>query len=333
MLTTNPQLLRALWLEGLAKAGSSVIGRNLLYTSLAQMDAQSAATRLASFGVAGGPGGVDDACCTTASALSQDELQEGILQGLNDQGPPLGATLFLIPGVGETGNPISLWADQSGLGHDMANALGGTQPIPGTGINGTATVDFNSAHPDSLVNNGVGATMDKYYSSSAFSMGLVWKYTGAINYNSNVICPQLLANADNSNPGQGVGFILGLNPGDATAIQCSPWFYDGAVDRTATASGSTGSAALPHYTVGTFGSGILTTYLDALAAVSVAGLSNVPAGVLAARGVGIGKGQVSTNQYFNGSSGVIITYKRDLTASGEVAQLQRYLKKVSAFLN
>lgn len=247
--------------------------------------------------------------------------------GPDVSGPPANPTLWLIPGVGETGNPISTWADQSGNGRDQTNATVGKQPVPGTGINGKASVDFNDAHPDFLNNTSIAQPLSNYYSAAAFSILVVWRYAGANNYNGNGISPMLVGVTNAANPLHGAGFTCGLNPGDPTAIQCSGWFYDGAVVQHATATGPAGSAALAHYTVVTFGGGTLTTYLDAQAPVSTGGLG--PAADLTV-GMQIGIAQTSTTQDFDGSSGVILTYNRLLTGA-EVTQAIKYLKKTGSF--
>lgn len=242
-------------------------------------------------------------------------------------GPPMGPTFWVIPGIGETGNPITSWADQSGNGRDQTNVTVGRQPVPGTGINGKASVDFTAAHPDFLNNSDIAQPLSNYYSATNFSIIIVWKYTGAHNYNNNAICPMVLGVTNNANPLLGAGFMVGLNPGDPTAIQCSGWFNDGAVIQSAHATGPAGSAALAHYTIVTFGGGVLSTYLDAQAVVTAGGLG--PATQLTP-GMQLGIAQTSTNQDFDGSMGVILTYNRTFSA-GEVSQAIKYAKKTGGF--
>lgn len=51
-------------------------------------------------------------------------------------------------GVTLTSGRVSTWADQSGNGNDFVQSTAGNRPIPGTAINGQATVTFDRARPD-----------------------------------------------------------------------------------------------------------------------------------------------------------------------------------------
>ena len=211
-----------------------------------------------------------------------------------------------------------------------AGTVGPTQTLNGIGT-------LTTWHFDPTANAGAGNALQSegpagsnnpptefYLGDSDFTIACIFKANGAAlgNFANNATCPTLFGTVSGNSPPLGAGLICGLDPGDATKVQVSGYVTNAAaVMHSAPAEAAVANG---HYVITELVGGVLSTYLDSLAATTVA---SGPIGDHTNR-VQLGRNQASTLSEYAGEIAIMLTWNRGLTAS-ERTQVQNAFRALS----
>jgi hypothetical protein len=230
--------------------------------------------------------------------------------------PSSGMTLWLNGRVGivETDGNVSEWEDQSGGGNNYTGS-GASQPTLGT-INSKTALEFTAANASNLVST-TGADI---LSAGAFTIFLVWQYTGNRVFS--------LPNASFTNPtifyvGTAYLFSNAIDAGQdgSTAADVDVATTSKVSPATPSSVQAQGLIANPHQSYHAFDGASTYVSIDEGTVASV-GSSGTLTDLSTSQ---IGGGPTSTDQRWQGTVGEIIVYDRTLTAP-EIAQTQAFLK-------
>ncbi len=277
----------------------------------------------------GVPGNWSPVPTQVAQALDQLAAKVGSLF------PTFGLTMYAACNYENTvvGANVTQVVDQSTALH-LFTAAGTTGPTQTPGGIGTLT----TWHFDQTANGGAGNKLvsegpagsntpptEFYLGDENWTIACIFKANGALlhNFANSATCPTLFGTSSGSNPPLGAGLVCGLNPGDPTQVQVSGYVTDGAsVMHTAPAQAAVANG---HYVIAEFVGGVISTYLDHLAATTVAGVG--PIGDHTNQ-VQVGRNQASTLSNYSGEMALMLTWNRDLTSS-ERTQVQNGMRALS----
>lgn len=241
-----------------------------------------------------------------------------------------GLTLSLqaAQGINVSSGHVTNWRDLAPGKVGRRFTPGTTGAVPGTSINGKATADFIGLGGYNDINTGTG-TIGLHVSPQEFSIGAVFKYTGAVNQGTGSInvpnTPQLFTAQGSNEPPDNCGFAVGLDPGNSSNIIAMLWLSpNGATAAPATVQSVSVPKSAAYYVVGTFGSGTLSIYLSALTVVQTASVGNMIDTDFNGDNIQVFYGNESTAPWV-GSILELDVWNVCLTST-EVAQVQAWLK-------
>jgi hypothetical protein len=239
--------------------------------------------------------------------------------------PTRGLTTNLIASVA-TG-VIKQWYDQApSKAGQYWNSGAGANYNGGSGFNGNITYDFTEALNSRFILETTSMqTFDKFIKYYEFTFAAVLLYNGSLNF-SNTTCPQIINEVGPNNPHIAGGLSCGKS---TSSVIFSVYVNDtngAGACQFAESVAVAGNA--PHYVIGTFGSGTLTLYVDALTPVVTTGVGNITIAQLTSQQCCIGSNDTSSFEYLQAQVQSIMSWNVCLTST-EITQLQTYLIALS----